>query len=532
MKFWKYLKDDIKSFKNDNTTFYDKQNEEQSNEEYLNNEQSNCDDSIQNEKSVSDKDDSSSSFDEENNNVDDMDNDDLSSSNETDDNTSSMNDVSDNSSKEQGTTSDKPNEEKQSNLDSSSTTSEISSLDEGIDNKFNNCDVRNNEQSDQVESGMDGESLDEEIDKVSVDKKVEQVSDEQSNDLQNKLSNEQKKELLEKLKRNIEEIRKRKADKLKRERINSSEDSASESKEEKYELSEQTNKFLNQLGELPSFKERDRGAGYSIDTDSFTELPDSLIRTLISKFLNQRFLKNSTDLNIRSNSLEKTKGFYKWEVKDVIKHLETHQITKVLDDKYGYEYANGRNENVPLSFYFDLSGSMSDYTNLLSIIAIELLKKNVKVLIGFNERVNVQIDSISKNITVLELAEFLENAGYYSWNSRVSKDKLNKYHNISFKYVDKNIDNYLISKKAEKCVVFADFDPISEVINLSQQVSVYWFCFENYFGRYDLKGFNGFIYKVEDVYDICEGLIKVSEKKFETLCYIEKTNELKKKLGG
>ena len=36
----------------------------------------------------------------------------------------------------------------------------------------------------------------------------------------------------------------------------------------------------------------------------------------------------------------------------------------------------------------------------------------------------------------------------------------------NFKYIDKNIDNYLISKKAEKCVVFADFDPIEEVENL------------------------------------------------------------------
>ena len=153
-----------------------------------------------------------------------------------------------------------------------------------------------------------------------------------------------------------------------------------ESEEKQYELSEQTNQFLNQLNELPSFEDRDRGAGYSIDTEGYTELPDSMIRTLIAKFLNQRFCKHSTDLNVRSNSLEKSRGFYKWEVKDVITHLETHQITKVFDDKYGYEYANGKNENVPLSFYFDMSGSMSEYTNLLAVIAIELLKKGVKVL--------------------------------------------------------------------------------------------------------------------------------------------------------
>ena len=89
------------------------------------------------------------------------------------------------------------------------------------------------------------------------------------------------------------------------------------------------------------------------------------------------------------NSLERSPGFYKWEIKDVVIHLETHQVTKVLTDKYGYKYAEGKNETIPLSFYFDMSGSMSDYTYMLATIAIELLKKNVKELIGFNERINI-----------------------------------------------------------------------------------------------------------------------------------------------
>ncbi len=257
-----------------------------------------------------------------------------------------------------------------------------------------------------------------------------------------------------------------------------------------------------------------------------------MIRTLITKFLNQRFCKHSTDLNVRSNSLEKARGFYKWEVKDVITHLETHQITKVFDDKYGYEYANGRNENVPLSFYFDMSGSMSEYTNMLAVIAIELLKKNVKVLIGFNERVNVQIESINKNIDVQELADILESAGYSSWGWNSGKDNFKRDSRVSFKFIDKNLDNYLLSKKAEKCVVFSDFDPLDEVVNLSHGVDVYWFCFESSFSRSDLNEFNGFIYKVRNAKDIAEGLIKVNENRFEVLCYVDNPKTLQRNIGG
>ena len=378
-----------------------------------------------------------------------------------------------------------------------------------------------NDSSNEVEENKD------EIENLS-EEEIQQTSDEIAND--SKLTNEQKRELLEKLKKSIEEIRKRKAEKIQREHINHDKQEVEESKEEKYELSEQTNNFLNQLGELPSFEDRDRGAGYSIDTESYTEVPESIIRTLITRFLNQRFCKYNTDLNIRSNSLEKTNGFYKWEVKDVITHLQTHQVIKVLTDKYGYEYANGKNENVPLSFYFDMSGSMSSYTNMLAVIAIELLKKGVKVLIGFNERVNVQIESIEKNITVSELADILESAGYWNGWGSSGRDGYKKDPRVKFKYIERNIDNYLIEKKAEKCVVFADFDPRSEVINLSQAADVYWFCFESRYDSYDIDDFNGFIYKVQNIRDLEQGLLKVNEKRFETLCYTDNPKNLQKKV--
>ena len=209
----------------------------------------------------------------------------------------------------------------------------------------------------------------------------------------------------------------------------------------------------------------------------------------------------------------------------MITHLKTHQVTKVLTDKYGYQYAEGKNEFIPLSFYFDLSGSMSKYTNMLAVIAIELLKKDVKVLIGFNERVNVQIDKIDRTITLEELVSVIESAGYWNGNNNFKKNS-----KVTYQFINRNIDNYLIDKKAEKCVVFADFDPLNEVINLSQKVDTYWFCFENSFTRRNISNFNGFIYKVTDLRDLENGLVKVNQKRFETLCYTDNPDVLQEKV--
>ena len=126
---------------------------------------------------------------------------------------------------------------------------------------------------------------------------------------------------------------------------------------------------------------------------------------------------------------------------------------------------------------------------------------------------------------VKELAQILESAGnYYSYDDKLIKDS-----RVTYKIVNQNIDNYLIDKKAEKCVVFADFDPRDEVCRLSQKVKVYWFCFEDYYSSHNLDDFNGFAYKVSNINDIQNGLIKVNENRFETLCYTDEDKKLQKR---
>ena len=431
-----------------------------------------------------------------------------------------------------------------STSDSENSSSEENTLDEKSDNYSNTGNSQENDSSDssdELDKDFDETSQSNDSSSTSSTSDSDNSSSEENNlneksdnfsnagnSQENGESIDERKEKLQELRDKLDEYSKKKLN-LERESLKPDEDISEESLEkDDYELSDQNSKFLEELSSLPSFKDRDRKDGYSIDTSKYSSIPDSLVRTLISKFLNQRFCKRDTDLNIRSNSFSKTHGFHKWEVKDMIVHLETEQLNKVLEDKYGYQYANGVSENVPLSFYFDMSGSMSEYTNMLAVIAIELLKKNVKVLIGFNERVNVQIDKIDKNITIDELVSVLESAGYsgYSYNN---SDRFIRNSKVTYKFINRDIDDYLLSKECEKCVVFSDFDPLSEVIGLSQKAKVYWFCFENYFNKYDLGRFKGFIYQTNSAEDIINGLIKVNENRFETLCFVSNNKTLQRR---
>ena len=126
-----------------------------------------------------------------------------------------------------------------------------------------------------------------------------------------------------------------------------------------------------------------------------------------------------------------------------------------------------------------------------------------------------EIDKLKENISVEELTQILENAGRRTYEKIEIKDDPK----AIYKNIGKKLDDFLISKKAEKCVIFSDFDPLSEICNLSQKTKVYWFCFEQRFSDNDLRNYKGFVYKVQDIYDIADGLVKVNSKRFETLCY-------------
>ena len=418
---------------------------------------------------------------------------------------------------EQNSINQNSSDKNQSNLNDNLSNLQNEQNDNDQDKNDNQNKIKDNSNNENVDNVEDAETPD--LDNLNNDNNLEDNQSKEKNG-HDQISNQD----TQNIDANSNNSQKENKDKTPDKQDNIEEDfNNSEKDKNKVTVDKNTNtEFLNELKSIPSFENRDRGDGYSFNLENSEEVSERIIKVLLTKFLNQRFCKKDTDLNTRSNSLDKKDGFYKWDVKKVVIHLETEQYVKVIQDKTGYTYAEGKNENIPLSFYFDLSGSMSNYSGTLATMAIELLKKNVKVLVGFNQLVNVQIDSINNKVNENDLASFLSIAG--NLNSQPNKDS---YPEIKFKLINKNIDKFLIDAHAEKTVIFSDFDPRSEIINLSEYCKTYWFCFENGYGSRDISGFKGFSYSVKNLDDIAQGLIKVNEKRFEALTYI---NNVKKKV--
>ena len=238
-----------------------------------------------------------------------------------------------------------------------------------------------------------------------------------------------------------------------------------------------------------------------------------IIKNLINKFLKLYFKEKKSDLNERAKSdIEKTYGYYYWDKKKIARHLVTKEYTKILNDKYDMEYSKGKQETIPLAFYFDLSGSMSEYSTMLAQISYFLLKNNIKVLVGFNEKVYYQIDDIS-NSSLEELINLFKN-----YNCKVD---------FKYKEVNENVDNYLKSKFCEKCVIFSDDDSYSEVCNLSNFSQTYLLYFDNYGINID-EEFKGCVFEIHSEDDLLNALRDMSKTNYGVLK--QKSLKLKRRI--
>ena len=216
-------------------------------------------------------------------------------------------------------------------------------------------------------------------------------------------------------------------------------------KEEKAEeVDNNKSDFLKGISDL--FNNEDKNKKELDVQKTKEEINSIIIKNLINKFLKLYFKEKKSNLNERAKSdIEKTYGYYYWDKKKIARHLITKEYAKILNDKYDMEYSKGKLESIPLAFYFDLSGSMSKYSTMLAQISYYLLKNNIKVLIGFNETINYQINDIFNN-NLSELINFFKN-----YNNETK---------IKYIEVNENIDNYLKSKFCEKCVIFSDDDSL------------------------------------------------------------------------
>lgn len=277
----------------------------------------------------------------------------------------------------------------------------------------------------------------------------------------------------------------------------------------------QNNRVKQLFSELDKVSESiDKGHGFALSPLKIEDgqVPDSLINMLIDKFLNQRFLPMDTDLNTRRNSFDPEYGALKWNIPDLIRHKVTKDLNKMLYDKYGFNDEDGKGEDVPLSFYFDLSGSMEAYSRFLSLVAIKLIRKDVKVLFGFNERIYYQIDSVPKTFTAEDFRRIIsENLSY----EQLTSDP--RYRNIKIKQVNEDINKYLREKKAKKLTVFSDFDPKRQIEDLSKDCEIWWFCFEqrSNYRNTSMKDFKGHFYNTEKLEDFIKHLKNISSRVYE-----------------
>lgn len=265
----------------------------------------------------------------------------------------------------------------------------------------------------------------------------------------------------------------------------------------------QVNKTLEQLASLlNSTAEKEEDNDIEIEFTESVEPNTVIIKNLISKFLKLFYQKKASDLNFRArNETDKVHGYYYWDKKQIARHLVSKDYSKILNDKYDIEYGFGKRENIPLAIYFDLSGSMRTFITILVKIALACLNKNIKVLIGYNETIYYQINEIDSKTTVDDLKKFFEDFASTK---------------IKYESVYENIDEYLIRKKCERCIIFTDNDSYSEVCNLSKNCEIYLLYCLNYSTRVD-SDFQGVYFYIKQEEDLMNALMQMSKLNYRVL---------------
>ena len=117
----------------------------------------------------------------------------------------------------------------------------------------------------------------------------------------------------------------------------------------------QNNPVKQLFSELDKVSESiDKGHGFALSPLKLEDgqIPDSVINMLIDKFLNQRFLPTTTDLNTRRNSFDPDYGDLKWNIPDLVRHKVTKDLNKMLYDKYGYNDEDGKRRRYTILILF------------------------------------------------------------------------------------------------------------------------------------------------------------------------------------
>lgn len=209
-----------------------------------------------------------------------------------------------------------------------------------------------------------------------------------------------------------------------------------------------------------------------------------------------------------SLSYEKyTKGTYKYNKKDIVKHYITNQKFRIMDDMISPTFK-------PDVYVFDLSPSNDDslelYVNTISSVA----SKGSIIYLTFNERILRKL-TIKKNSSSGIDVE------------KVAKSNATRYQNFDCEVFDefRSLYDELKDIKNKKIYVFSDFDVSEEMCFLSQENdSIVWFSTENsthYGGMFDFyrpypTTYKGYYVETQGIDDIEKYVLEKNKSKYKT----------------
>lgn len=202
-----------------------------------------------------------------------------------------------------------------------------------------------------------------------------------------------------------------------------------------------------------------------------------------------------------------TKGTYKYNKKDIVKHYITNQKFRIMDDMVSPTFK-------PDVYVFDLSPSNDDslelYVNTISSVA----SKGSIIYLTFNERILRRL-TIKKNSSSGIDVE------------KVAKSNTTRYQNFDCEVFDEFCSLYdeLKDIKNKKIYVFSDFDVSEEMCSLSQENdSIVWFSTENsahYGEMFDFyrpypTTYKGYYVETQGIDDIEKYVLEKNKSKYKT----------------
>ena len=201
-----------------------------------------------------------------------------------------------------------------------------------------------------------------------------------------------------------------------------------------------------------------------------------------------------------------TKGTYKYNKKDIVKHYITNQKFRIMDDMVSPTFK-------PDVYVFDLSPSNDDslelYVNTISSVA----SKGSIIYLTFNERILRKL-TIKKNSSSGIDVE------------KVAKSNTTRYQNFDCEVFDefRSLYDELKDIKNKKIYVFSDFDVSEEMCSLSQENdSIVWFSTENsahYGGMFDFyrpypTTYKGYYVETQGIDDIEKYVLEKNKSKYK-----------------